>query len=79
MKNVQEIVLRTIAMKRRFMKHYAVIRQLANNPRTPLDVALGMLPHLIAQDLKYLSLNKNVSDTVRKLASKLHRDKQSGR
>lgn len=79
MKNVQEVVLRTIAMKRRFMKHYAVIRQLANNPRTPLDVGLAMLPHLIAQDLKNLSLNKNVSDTVRKLAAKLHKDKQLGR
>jgi hypothetical protein len=79
MKNVQEIVLRTIAMKRRFMKHYGVIRQLANNPRTPLDVALAMLPHLMSQDLKYLSLNKNVSDTVRKLATKLFKDKQSSR
>jgi hypothetical protein len=77
MKNVQEIVLRGIAGKRKFMKHYAVIKQLVNNPRTPIDVSLPLLSHLLALDLKYLSLNKNVSDTVRKLANKLFRDKNS--
>lgn len=79
MKNVQEIVLRTIAGKRKFIKHYAIIRQLTSNPRTPIDVALPLLSHLLVHDLKNLSLNKNVSDTVRKLAYKLHREKSSTR
>jgi hypothetical protein len=79
MKNVQEVVLRTMVKKRKFMKNYAIIRALANNPRTPLDVGLPLLPHLIAMDLKHLSMNKNVSDTLRKIATKMFKDKTQSR
>ena len=79
MKNVQEIVLRTMVSKRKFMKNYAIIRALANNPRTPLDVGLPLLPHLIALDLKHLSMNKNVSETLRKIATKMFKEKSSSR
>ena len=79
MKNVQEAVLRGIAAKRKFIKKYSVIRVLTSNPRCPLDVALPLLPHLLAMDLKHLSLNKNVADTVRKTAAKLFRDRTSKR
>lgn len=79
MKNVQEIVLRTMVTKRKFMKNYAIIRALANNPRTPLDVGLPLLPHLIAMDLKHLSMNKNISDTLRKVAMKMFKEKSSSR
>ncbi len=75
MKNVQQSVLRAMAGKRRFMKQYAVIRQLANNPRMPLDVALTLIPHLLSNDLHSLSKNKNVGDTLRKLALKLYKEK----
>ncbi len=75
MKNVQESVLRTIAGKRKFMKNYAVIRILTANPRCPLDVTLPLLPHLLTMDLKNLSQNKNVADTVRKMAFKMFKDR----
>ncbi|HLH06079.1 MAG TPA: hypothetical protein VKW78_02465 [Terriglobales bacterium] len=75
MKNVQESVLRGIASKRKFMKLYAVTRSLTANPRCPLDVALPLMKNLLAPDLKSLSMNKNVSDTLRKLAFKMHREK----
>jgi hypothetical protein len=68
MKNLQEVVLRTITMKRKFMKMYGVIRALVNNPKTPIDVSLPLMNHLLANDLKSLSFNKNVPDTVRTLA-----------
>jgi len=71
MKNVQETVLRGIAGKRRFMKVYAVVRALANNPRCPLDVHLTIVKNLLNMDLRSLSMNKNISDTVRKVAHKL--------
>ena len=74
-KNVLESVLRAIPMKRRFMKQYAVIRNLTSNPRTPIDVSLGLIKHLLIQDLRHLSGNKEVSDTVRKLAMKMFRQK----
>jgi hypothetical protein len=75
MKNVQETVLRGIAGKRKFMKLYAVTRALVSNPRCPLDVALPLMKNLLAADLKAVSMNKNVSDTLRKLAFKMHREK----
>ena len=74
-KNVLESVLRAIPMKRRFIKQYPVVRALTSNPRTPIDVSLGLIKHLLMQDLRHLSGNKEVSDTVRKLAMKMFRQK----
>jgi hypothetical protein len=76
MKNVTEEVLRLIAMNRAFMKSYSVARALINNPRTPLDVGLPMLPRMNERDLKGLSLNKNVAETIRGLAHKMIKQRQ---
>ena len=75
MKNLQEVVLRTISMKRKFVKMYGVIRALVNNPKTPIDVSLPLMNHLLANDLKSLSLNKNIPDTVRNLALRKYNQK----
>jgi len=74
-KNVLEAVLRQIPLKRRFMKNYIVVRNLVSNPRTPLDLGLGLMKHLQMQDLKNISANKEVSETVRKLAMKMYKQK----
>src|ERR1700731_2927297 len=74
-KNVLEAVLRQIPLKRRFMKNYIVVRNLVSNPRTPLDLGLGLMKHLMTQDLKNISANKEVSETVRKLALKMYKQK----
>jgi hypothetical protein len=74
-KNVLEALLRAIPMKRRFAKNYVVVRNLVANPRTPLDVGLGLMKNLLVQDLKNLSANKEVSDTVRKLALRMFKQK----
>jgi hypothetical protein len=74
-KNVLEAVLRQIPLKRRFMKNYIVVRNLIFNPRTPLDLSLGLMKNLLTQDLKNLSANKEVSDTIRKLALKMFKQK----
>ncbi len=74
-KNVLQAVLRQIPLKRRFMKNYIVVRNLVANPRTPLDLGLGLMKNLLAQDLKNLSANKDVSDTIRKLAMKMFKQK----
>jgi len=71
--SVQEAVLRSIVTKRRFMKHYGVVRALVSNPRTPLEVAMPLVPHLLTIDLNYLSRNKNVNETVRKVAFNLYK------
>jgi hypothetical protein len=74
-KNVLEAVLRQITLKRKFMKNYAVIRNLVFNPRTPLDVALALIKNLLVNDLKNLSGNKEVPETIRKLGLRMFKQK----
>jgi hypothetical protein len=74
-KNVLEAVLRAIPLKRRYMKVYNIVRNLVFNPRTPIDVSLGLMKNIMVADLKILSGNKEVSDTVRKLALRMYKQK----
>lgn len=74
-KNVLEAVLRAIPIKRRFAKNYAIVRNLIFNPRTPLDLSLTLIKNLLVGDLKNLSGNKEVSETVRKVALRMLRTK----
>ena len=74
-KNVLEAVLRGIPIKRRFAKNYAIVRNLVFNPRTPLDLSLTLIKNLLVNDLKNLSGNKEVSETVRKVALRMLRTK----
>jgi len=73
MSSLTDEILRLIANNRNFRKDYVVVRNLMNNAKTPLDVTLHMLPLLNAVDLKKLSMNKNVPDTLRTTAAKLIR------
>lgn len=74
-KNVLEAVLRAIPMKRRFAKNYNVVRNLVANPRTPIDVALGLMKHILVADLRNMCSNKEISETIRKLALKMFKQK----
>src|SRR3984957_2434634 len=76
-KNVLEAVLRQIPLKRRFMKNYKVVRNLVSNPRTPLDLGLGLMKNLLSQDLKNIANNKEISETIRKLAMKMFQQKEA--
>ncbi len=78
-KNVLEAVLRAIPMKRKFAKNYGITRNLVYNPRTPLDLSLGLMKNLLVHDLKNLSGNKEVSDTIRKLALRMYKQKMEKR
>lgn len=73
MSSLTDEVLRLIAGNRAFRKNYVVVRNLISNPKTPLDVTLHMLPMLNPQDLKRLTSNKNVPETLRTTAVKLQR------
>lgn len=73
MSSLTDEILRLIANNRAFRKNYVVVRNLMNNPKTPLDVSLHMLPLLNVIDLKRLTTNKNVPETLRSTALKLQR------
>jgi len=76
MTNLTGEILRAIALTRLFMKNYSVVRNLVNNPKTPLDVSLHLFPRLTATDLVKLTNNKNVPETLRSTAMKLHRKRK---
>jgi hypothetical protein len=79
MKNVGEHVLRIIGSKRKWIRRYALKRILTSNPRCPVETAVPFIKELLLTDLKYLMMNKNVSDMVRHLAYKVWKDKSSAR
>jgi hypothetical protein len=75
MASLSDDVLRLIAMNRNFIRNYTVIRNLVSNPKTPLDVSLHLLPNITSTDLKTLTLNKNIPDTLRTAAVRLNRQR----
>jgi hypothetical protein len=76
MANVTSDVLRGISLNRVFMRTYAIVKNLAKNPKTPLDISLHILPRLTATDLRILTTNKNIPETLRNAAIKLQRSRK---
>ncbi|HJZ64174.1 MAG TPA: hypothetical protein VKD70_07645 [Candidatus Acidoferrum sp.] len=75
MSNLTDEILRLIAANRAFRKNYVVVRNLINNPKVPLDVSLHLLPMINVVDLKKLTMNKNVPETLRTSAIKLQKQR----
>jgi hypothetical protein len=75
MTSLTEEILRIMAHKRNFRKNYKIVRNLVNNSKTPIDVSLNLLPMIQLIDLKVLTMNKNIPDTVRQIALKRYREK----
>jgi hypothetical protein len=71
MRAVSDEVLRLIGMNRAWARSYAIIHNLARNPRTPLATAIQVLPRIRTKDLKSITLNRNVSEAVRRQAYRL--------
>ena len=76
MKNVSDHVLRQISMRREWVKRPAVMRNLVSNPRTPVDVALRFIPYLLPKEVKTLSVDRNVSEPIRRAAQRFVRSPQ---
>jgi len=79
MANLSDEVLRVISMMRKYAKNYIVTRNLLNNPKTPIDVSLHLLPKVNAQDLKSLQSNKNIPETLKSAANRLQRQRETAR
>jgi hypothetical protein len=71
MRSVSEDILRKLANDRQWARSYAVVHNLARNPRTPIANVLNILSRLQLRDLQGLSKNKNVSDAVRRQALRI--------
>ncbi len=71
MRSVPEDILRKIANDRQWARSYAIVHNLARNPRTPVANVMNILSRLQLRDLAALSKNKNISDAVRRQALRL--------
>ncbi len=71
MRSISEDILRQIGNSRQWSRHYPVVHNLARNPRTPIANVLSILSRLQLKDLAALSKNRNVSDAVRRQATRL--------
>jgi len=73
MRGVSSEILRSIASNKDWTKRYGVVSNLVKNPRTPLPIALNMVPRLNPRDLKMISVDRNVPEVIRKHAAKFIR------
>jgi regulator of extracellular matrix RemA (YlzA/DUF370 family) len=71
MRTVADEVLRLISMNRSWTRSYTVIYNLCRNPRTPIPTVLGMLTRIRTKDLQTISMNRNVSEAVRRQALRI--------
>jgi hypothetical protein len=69
-------VLETISRRREWMSKYKIMSAVVHNPRTPVGVAVRLVPRLAVRDLGNLSRDRSVSDAVRSTARRLYRMKQ---
>jgi hypothetical protein len=70
MKSVSDEILRTIGNHREWTKRYSVKKNLVCNPRTPIGIALTLIPQLVGRDIKAIAVDRNVPEPVRKQAQK---------
>lgn len=70
MASVSEDTLRIIANSRAWVKNYGVVFGLTKNPKTPLAISMNLLSRLSERDLRVLSTDRNIPDTLRLTARK---------
>lgn len=70
MANVSEDILRIIGHTRVWLKKYSIVSALAKNSKTPLGVSLTLLPRLLEREVKALSTDRNIPETLRVAARK---------
>ena len=59
-KQVNDEVLKEIAMNREWLRNYQIRLALVNNPKTPLSIAMAQISYLNQRDLGLLSKSKGV-------------------
>ena len=73
LRSVSEEAIRIIAANRRWLQIYGIKLALTQNPKTPLDKALRLLPSLSQRDLARASQDRNIHPVVRKRAAEMRK------
>ena len=70
MPTISDELLRMIAYTRAWVKNYGVVLGLVKNPKTPLAISMNLLPRVNDRDMRLLSQDRNIPDTLRVTARK---------
>jgi hypothetical protein len=68
MKSVSEDVLRSVSLRKEWMRKYSILLAIARNARTPIDASLPLVIRLHHDDQKKLAKDRNVPEPIRALA-----------
>jgi hypothetical protein len=71
-RNVDDEVLAEIGAHREWVGKYRIAQALVQNPRTPLALAIKLVPRMSVRDLRMLSRDRNIPDAVRSTARRLY-------
>ena len=74
-KNLDGEIIRELAANREFTRKYPVKVALVNNPKTPVSLAVSMVPSIQKKDLIALTRNRNIPSVVSQAAVRLVRQK----
>ena len=75
-KLADEEVLRIVADKREWMKNYQVRLALVRNPKTPLVMAINVLPTLMVKDLGRMAKSRDIPEGVVHHARRLYLERR---
>jgi hypothetical protein len=70
-RSVDRDLLEMICKRKEWVANYQVKLALATNPKTPLPVAVRLVPSLLPRDLRQIAKSKNVPGGVNGLAKRL--------
>jgi len=71
MRTVNSEVLSIISRNRDWMKKYTITKNIVQNPRTPLPIAMNHLKRLHDFDLKLMCTDRNVAELLRREAKRM--------
>lgn len=70
-RSIDRELLDQICRRKEWMANYQIKLALATNPKTPLAVAMRLVPTLLPRDLRALAKSKNVPSAVNGMAKRL--------
>jgi hypothetical protein len=70
-KGTSEHIFREVALNKEWMKSYNIISWMVKNPKTPLDISIGILHRLMVQDVEFLARSKDIPATLRQMAVRI--------
>jgi hypothetical protein len=71
-RSVSEEVLRIITSNRRWLRLYGVVAAVVQNPKSPIQTSLRLLPRLNHRDLLKVTRNRNVPPVIRRRAMEFY-------